>query len=91
LVRAPPQDLDKLSDQEIERLRTAVVIKTYSNLIRHHKCRTPEDAKAQLADVASFGKALFANIRGSETTRYAELKITTNLLGASLNFEVHNT
>jgi len=64
-----PDDLENLTDKEIERLRTAVVVKTYSNLIRQHRCRTPEEAKAQLADVTQFGKALFSNLRGAEVQR----------------------
>ena len=53
-----------MSDAEIERIRTAVVIKTYSSLINKHKHRTPEQVASQLTAVRKFGAALYKNICG---------------------------
>jgi hypothetical protein len=61
--------VDDMTEAEMERLRTVVVIKTYSNLINQHKFRTPEEMKEQIKDVQTFAKALFKNIRGSDKTK----------------------
>lgn len=67
-------EVDDMTEAEMERLRTVVVIKTYSNLINQHKFRTPEEMKEQIKDVQTFAKALFKNIRGSDKTkRYISL------------------
>eukprot|EP00951_Prasinocladus_malaysianus_P022520 scaffold188967_cov50-Prasinocladus_malaysianus.AAC.1 len=67
-----PEEMEEranISDEEMERLRNVVVVKTYSNLVSMHKNRTPEEMKMQMKDVQAFGKALFKNIRGSDTKR----------------------
>ena len=58
-----------MSEEEIEKIRTAVVIKTYSNLMSKHKHRTPETVESQLQAVRKFGAALFRNIRGPNRHR----------------------
>mmetsp|Transcript_26508 Transcript_26508/g.74517 ORF Transcript_26508/g.74517 Transcript_26508/m.74517 type:complete len:728 (+) Transcript_26508:274-2457(+) len=63
------EDIDEMSEADIERIRTAVVIKTYSALTRQHKFRTAEDAAEQLKAVRKFGSALFQNVRGPESKR----------------------
>jgi len=63
------EDLENLSEEEMERLRTVVVIKTYSSLISQHMYRTPEEMKEQIKDVQTFGKALYKNLRGSDSCR----------------------
>eukprot|EP00192_Tetraselmis_astigmatica_P003590 CAMPEP_0117676600 /NCGR_PEP_ID=MMETSP0804-20121206/16262_1 /TAXON_ID=1074897 /ORGANISM="Tetraselmis astigmatica, Strain CCMP880" /LENGTH=544 /DNA_ID=CAMNT_0005485755 /DNA_START=98 /DNA_END=1730 /DNA_ORIENTATION=+ len=64
-----PEDIDEMSDAEIERIRTAVVIKTYSSLVRQHKYRTPEAIAEQLQSVRKFAASLFKNIRGPDAFR----------------------
>eukprot|EP00873_Tetraselmis_striata_P022183 jgi/Tetstr1/442447/TSEL_003193.t1 len=61
--------LDTMTEEEMERLRTTVVIKTYSNLINQHKYRSPEEMKEQIKDVQVFAKALYRNIRGQDKTK----------------------
>lgn len=58
-----------MTEEEMERLRTTVVIKTYSNLINQHKYRSPEEMKEQIKDVQVFAKALYRNIRGQDKTK----------------------
>lgn len=59
-----------MSEEEIEKIRTAVVIKTYSSLISKHKHRTPEQVASQLKAVRKFGAAVYKNIRGPEISGY---------------------
>mmetsp|Transcript_11428 Transcript_11428/g.27132 ORF Transcript_11428/g.27132 Transcript_11428/m.27132 type:complete len:189 (+) Transcript_11428:507-1073(+) len=71
-----------MSEKELEKIRTAVVVKTYSSLIRQHQYRTPEEVASQLMEVKKFGKALFLNIRGSNPQ-----KKTINLQDICLFFK----
>ena len=63
------KDIDDMSEEEIERIRTAVVIKTYSSLISKHRHRTPEQMAIQLRAVRKFGAALYKNICGPNRYR----------------------
>lgn len=65
------QDFEEMTDEEIEKIRTTVVIKTYSSLIKKHRYATPEQVQLQLKAVSKFGRALFNNIRGPNTHRRA--------------------
>lgn len=53
-----------MTEQELDKLRTAVVVKTSSAMLRQHKFRTPEEQAEQVEQVTAFARALFFTIRG---------------------------
>lgn len=59
----------EMTEDEIDKLRTAVVIKTSSAMLRQHKFRTPEEQREQLQKTKAFAKALFYTIRGKASKR----------------------
>eukprot|EP00951_Prasinocladus_malaysianus_P015932 scaffold123241_cov40-Prasinocladus_malaysianus.AAC.1 len=67
------EDIDDMTDREIEKLRTTVVIKTFSSLLKQHQFRTAEDLENQIKDVRRFGQALFNNVRGGNVSRHVLL------------------
>ena len=56
--------MDELEDEDkLERLRTAVVVKTYSKLMRLYGIKaSPENEERMLRRVRAFSKALFKNM-----------------------------
>jgi hypothetical protein len=68
-----------MTEEEVDRLRTAVVIKTSSAMMRQHKFRTKEEKEQQLKNTKAFGRLLFFAIRGREGRRpfftYQDVKL----------------
>ena len=56
---------DLKDENKLERLRTAVVVKTYSKLINHYKYSTVETEQHMVKKVRAFSKALFKNMVGT--------------------------
>lgn len=52
-------------------VRTAIVIKTYTALIRKHSAMSDEEQLRELRTVKKFAHLLFANVRGPDETRCA--------------------
>uniref|UniRef100_A0A061SMR3 MscS-Like mechanosensitive ion channel MSCL15 n=1 Tax=Tetraselmis sp. GSL018 TaxID=582737 RepID=A0A061SMR3_9CHLO len=69
LLEGEDREVHNLSEQEMENLRTAVVLKTSSALVRHYKHRTQLDYQQQIDNVKAFAKALYFNIRGRGNER----------------------
>lgn len=61
--------LEDMTEEEVDRLRTAVVIKTSSAMMRQHKFRTKEEKAQQLKNTQAFGKILFFTIRSKTSHR----------------------
>jgi len=66
---ADERDLEDMTEEEVDRLRTAVVIKTSSAMMRQHKFRTKEEKAQQLKNTQAFGKILFFTIRSKTSHR----------------------
>lgn len=73
-----------MSPEELERVRTAIVIKTYTALIRRHANMTDEKQEAELKKVKRFAKALFYNVRGAA----AELRVQLDAIEAAFGVAV---
>mmetsp|Transcript_46837 Transcript_46837/g.117251 ORF Transcript_46837/g.117251 Transcript_46837/m.117251 type:complete len:849 (+) Transcript_46837:187-2733(+) len=69
LKDASANQVHEMTEDEIDKLRTAVVIKTSSAMLRQHKFRTPEEQREQLQKTKAFAKALFYTIRGKASKR----------------------
>jgi hypothetical protein len=65
--------VEELQDEDrLEKLRTAVVVKTYSKLMEHYRSASAETAAAMMRNVKAFSAALFKNLSGS-SSRCADL------------------
>eukprot|EP00873_Tetraselmis_striata_P024661 jgi/Tetstr1/444925/TSEL_032743.t1 len=64
LLELEDRKLKEMTEQELDKLRTAVVVKTSSAMLRQHKFRTPEEQAEQVEQVTAFARALFFTIRG---------------------------
>jgi len=62
--------VEELQDEDrLEKLRTAVVVKTYSKLMEHYRSASAETAAAMMRNVKAFSAALFKNLSGSSSRR----------------------
>mmetsp|Transcript_13836 Transcript_13836/g.34913 ORF Transcript_13836/g.34913 Transcript_13836/m.34913 type:complete len:921 (-) Transcript_13836:438-3200(-) len=62
--------MDELENEDkLERLRTAVVVKTYSKLMEHYRSASAETAAVMMKNVKAFSGALFKNLSGSSSSR----------------------
>eukprot|EP00873_Tetraselmis_striata_P023633 jgi/Tetstr1/443897/TSEL_031849.t1 len=62
--------LEELKDEDrLEKLRTAVVVKTYSKLMEHYRSASAETAAVMMKNVKAFSGALFKNLSGSSSSR----------------------
>ncbi|GIL52977.1 hypothetical protein Vafri_8704, partial [Volvox africanus] len=61
--------VQNMTETELEKIRNAIVIKTYTALIRKHAGMSEEEQIRELRTVKRFGKALYFNVRGPETTK----------------------
>eukprot|EP00873_Tetraselmis_striata_P005195 jgi/Tetstr1/425459/TSEL_015906.t1 len=68
-LQSDERDVATMTEEEIDRLRTAVVIKTSSSMMRQHKFRTKAEKEAQLQRTREFAKLLFHTIKGSDSWR----------------------
>lgn len=73
-----------MSPQELERVRTAIVIKTYTALIRRHANMTDEKQEAELKKVKRFAKALFHNVRGAAAELRVQLDAIETAFGVAM-------
>eukprot|EP00198_Chlamydomonas_reinhardtii_P009196 XP_001698533.1 predicted protein [Chlamydomonas reinhardtii] len=75
VLNAVPHSLKKrkamyeMTEEELEKMRTAIVIKTYTALIRKHGSMSEEAQLRELKTVKRFSKALFFNIRGPDDSK----------------------
>ncbi|KAG2491012.1 hypothetical protein HYH03_010684 [Edaphochlamys debaryana] len=63
------KDMVDMTEDELEKMRTAIVIKTYTALIRKHNAMSEADQRRELRTVKRFARALFFNIRGPDPAR----------------------
>jgi hypothetical protein len=58
-----------LTELDSPQVRTAVVIKTYTAIIRNYSNLSAEEQEREMVAVRAFARALFANIRGPDSNK----------------------
>ncbi|PNH06946.1 hypothetical protein TSOC_006643 [Tetrabaena socialis] len=94
------KDVSQMTEAELDKMRTAIVIKTYTALIRKHSGMSDEQQLRELRTVRRLANALFYNIRGPDESKWTNEEIyvpnsklmtldLTNWTRTATKFELH--